>query len=651
MTFVRTLVREHPRAVGIGLLGAPLLAVILAVLALGGWFRPDQTGAVDPTPSPSVEPSQGTSPDAEPGEGSATPRPSPTVTGPYELTDVATPLFRSVWARVVVDELNVRRQPRMRADVVGKLSRGDLVLITGDPAGGDGSFFWAPIVADGISGWAAAGDEGDIYLQPIGTPWRFGSRRDFNGVVSNGSTFLAYGIASDLVVLPYEGSGASPLAYISIDGIEWTQIGQLHGNLWAAAGSPEGFVVVAQPTYIEPTTIWLSDDGLTWDEPIAADVNAPAAALGPAGPVVAGVDDDSGEILVIHPVESGAEPARIEADDISNPQLEGSSGGYVLFDRYGAVRILVSADGESWELVRVPGVQAGRNAIRDVELIGRRVVVVATRASDGGPVIREGTITDDGSVSWNPRTTLTGLDGTTVDSVSGDPDGTLLAFGWDRDVLEPMVWRSTDGYVWEDLGAAPNSLGGAIGPEPAFARGVWAAVTDTVYTSTDGSAWTQRLDPPAQPSGPGCPPLAEVTALDVLFLGGAAADCFGDEHLTFVAWAPLIEGLGGCCYPEGRPAWLNSPISGTWLAPAPVVAGGFGDAEFPVSLAPGAVDRLPAEAWVKVTGHFFDPASARCRNIPLTTFPHRLDSRAALIDACERRFVITEVVPADGPAG
>jgi hypothetical protein len=235
--------------------------------------------------------------------------------------------------------------------------------------------------------------------------------------------------------------------------------------------------------------------------------------------------------------------------------------------------------------------------------------------------------------------------------VSADSDGTILAFGWDRDVLEPTVWSSTDGYFWEDLGAAPDSLGGAIGPEPAFADGVWAAVTDTVYTSTDGSTWTRRLDLPVQPNGPGCPAADDVTALDILLLGGAAADCFGDEQLTFVAWAPLVDGIGGCCPPEGLPAWLNAPFSVTWLGPAPSVDGGFGIADFRVSLAPGEVDRLPTDTWVEVTGHFFDPASAECRNVPLTISPQRLESRAAVIDSCERRFVLTQVVPADAPAG
>ena len=50
------------------------------------------------------------------------------------------------------------------------------------------------------------------------------------------------------------------------------------------------------------------------------------------------------------------------------------------------------------------------------------------------------------------------------------------------------------------------------------------------------------------------------------------------------------------------------------------------------------------ETWAEITGHFRDPASRQCVHIPLTHIAfQRLESRAAVIDDCKRRFVVDRV--------
>jgi hypothetical protein len=644
MQQIKQFVQVHAKGVAIGLVAASLIALLLAASIVLGWLRPGEQGGLNATPSAGLRESLAPSGSAAPSADGHPTAPS-AWTGRYQLTDVESPLFNSVWARVTVDRLNVRNAAGTDARVVGVLLKGDLVLVTGDPAYLDQE--WAPIVADGIAGWVATSDPSVPYLQPVATPWLFGSERVLSGVVSTNTRFLAYGWARDLVIRPYEGSGAYPLAFTSTDGRTWQELKNLPDPVAAAAAGPGGFVIVTHSSYIGPTRVLRSDDGSGWSDELIAELRAASAAWGPVGPIVVGLEENGDDTLIYRTdAPDGAEPARMRTE-FSQPQVEGSDVGYVMFERYGTTQIAVSVDAESWRSMSVPGIEPGQHAIRDVELIGNRLFVVASSTDSGDAVVRAGVVAPaDGSVTWADGASAEGLQGVTVDSISARDDGTLLALGWDREELVPRVWGSTDGRSWTDLRVDATAFGGGIGPEPAFAAGVWVGIGDGLYTSSDGADWSRTLATPGkQPEGPGCPPADEVTALDLMFLGRTAADCYQDTPLTMTAWAPLIDGLGGCCYPEGVPAWLNSPIPPAWVSAAPSdLAGSLG-----VYPSPTAQGTLATERWVRITGHFHDVTSQDCRLIPLTYVPHRLESISAAIDGCERHFVIDSIVPIDAP--
>jgi len=79
-------------------------------------------------------------------------------------------------ANVQPEYLNVREKPKGTSDdppVIGKLSEGDTVCLTGASALGDGYKWWPVSAADGTEGWAAAFDPQDParpWLTPTGRP-------------------------------------------------------------------------------------------------------------------------------------------------------------------------------------------------------------------------------------------------------------------------------------------------------------------------------------------------------------------------------------------------------------------------------------------------------------------------------------------------
>ena len=638
---IREFVNQHPRAVGLGLVGGSALALVVVGFVIVSLLRPGDGTALVGTPSP--HPSAGGS-----ATESRSPGPTPTSSAPewggYQLTNTVTPLFNSIWALVAVDELNVRAEAGTNATVRGLLHRGDLVLIAGDESYGE-QRSWVPIVGDGIAGWIATGDAEDSYLQPVETPWLFPPARNLQ-LVASGDRVVAYGWASDLSVPPYEGSGRRGLAYLSVGGGNWTDVSGALMPTVTAAGGEGGFLVANHPNYIEPYGVYLSSDGETWGDLIVIDFQPVAAAWGPAGPIVVGMrTDGTGTIAAVRvDLDGTTESVQLPEGELAPSELEASGRGYVAFERGGVTELFVSADGTAWATARVPASGSGGNLVRDVELVGDQLIVVTTSQETGRTQLHYGRL-GAGGVTWSETSSPFGR--ATVDSISHG-NGSLLALGWDMDELEPRVWRSVDGRSWTDLGVAADTFGGAIGPEPVWADGRWLAMTDAVYASRDGASWDRVFEAPVPDiEGPGCPPVDAVTALDLLFLGPAAADCYGDTPLTVRVWSPLVDGLGGCCSQLGLPEWLASWIPPAFLSPGPAGFSSYGTfGGFP---APDADGEFVAETWSRVTGHFLDPAAQDCRHVPLLYVPQRLDARAPVVAECERRFVVTRIIPVEAP--
>jgi hypothetical protein len=638
---MREYLQRHPRAVGVGLVaGSALVLVVVAAIVIAQ-LRPDDPTGLDGSPSPGASAS---SPDASQPESA-----SPSASAPqgtwdgYQLTDVGTPLFSSIWARVTVDRLNVRAEPGTGAAVVAVALRGDLVRVNGD-ADFVEERSWQPIVGNGFAGWVAENDDEGAYLQAVGTPWLFKPQRELQ-LVASGDRVLAYGWASNLVVPPYEGNGRNPLTYLSTDGTTWDEVTGPVMPVAAAAGGDGGFLVATVPNYLGPYAVQLSTDGETWAEPAVIDFQPTSAAWGPAGPIVVGLvyDDNSGFTggVAAARVDPGGAVQTLALPDagLGLTELEAAESGYVLFSR-GSFDLVVSADGTVWTTERVPDVDEGTAVVRDVELVGNRLIVVSTSTDTGRTTLHYGRLAADG-LTW-ATTTAAPFGRATVDSVSSG-DGSMLALGWDGDELLPRVWRSTDGRSWTDLGVGAGTFGGAIGAEPVWADGRWFAMTDSVYTSADGAAWDAVFKAPTpEVQGPGCPPADAVTAADLLFLGPAAADCYGNTPLTVTVWSPVVDGLGGCCPQQGLPEWLAAWVAPAFVSPGP---GGF-SGSFGVYPAPDVDGAFVTETWTRVTGHFHDAVAQDCRHVPLLYIPtHRLESPTSFVADCEARFVVDQIVP------
>jgi hypothetical protein len=140
---------------------------------------PSVPETADPSESPVASPNSSEAPSEEP---SATEEPTPVVEAPEGV------LPPGSIARVVVDSVRVRAEPSTSADEVGTLARDELVglgfsYLIGDwgPVEADG-YSWYPILALGTkdvppvtepidrsetSGWVAAGDGSDAFLELV----------------------------------------------------------------------------------------------------------------------------------------------------------------------------------------------------------------------------------------------------------------------------------------------------------------------------------------------------------------------------------------------------------------------------------------------------------------------------------------------------
>ncbi|MDH5284838.1 MAG: SH3 domain-containing protein, partial [Gemmatimonadota bacterium] len=580
-------VSKHPRFAGFGIT-VSAIALLGIALALGWavFSDPPQAAEADPTPTPTLTASPRTSAPSEPSmDSSASASPAPSKAPP---PPGGTFLYSSVWAVSTVNGLNVRSGPGIEHPSVGRLDAGDLALVI---EGGEGAGTWAKIAADGVVGFANVGPQAGPYLLSTPTPWKSYLTR-LDGVASNGSSYLAYGNAGDLDYLPYEG-GQAPLLLRSDDGVTWVEAAEgLYGRVTAVAAGATGWVALTVG-YPGVELAFFSGDGRSWEA--GPQVVSSVIAYGPAGWVVLGENRARRSA----DGRTWSEPAAVSTDSDNSiwlDHLESSGAGYVAFARgqVGAGWLWASTNGSNWVALEIADSAAW---ISDVELVGNRLLVVLRSGPADGPdghsFLRRGTLTASGAVVWDPLP-IPFPDGLLVENISQGADS-LIALGWDARALVPALWRSADGASWQRMNASANTLGGSIGPEPAWGSGGWVAVGTAaegagqlpwgplgwaqsgraldgagqqLFRSADGQAWAPAGEPIALTAYPPCPPANEVSTIQLIFLGPFAERCFGDASLTIRGWVPYIEGLGGCCFPIAEPGWLAAAYSGGYLAPA-----------------------------------------------------------------------------------
>jgi hypothetical protein len=128
-----------------------------------------------------------------------------------------------------------------------------------------------------------------------------------------------------------------------------------------------------------------------------------------------------------------------------------------------------------------------------------------------------------------------------------------------------------------------------------------------------------------------------------------ARACFDGEEITFVGFVANPDGLGGLETYSLTPKWLA--YSAFFVQPTQEIidrpafgAGPF----FRVTFDPALGDPMLAfnANWVRVTGHFVDPAAATCR---ATGQAGATPTQEEAIAICETMFVATAIVPVDAP--
>jgi hypothetical protein len=318
------------------------------------------------------------------------------------------------------------------------------------------------------------------------------------------------------------------------------------------------------------------------------------------------------------------------------------------------VEAVFSADGRTWSAVQGgPGGWA-----RQIVSVGDRLLGMDADPDSGTPRLWVG-IPARGGVAWLRDTEGEASFRNAAPSTLVTDAERVVAFGWNQSTEQPLVWTQTP-TGWqrselpaEDFGGIPRLA--AAGPEGFVvvgSRPTSRGMNPTFWHSTDLSAWAPErspilpLVPDAAPDECGPPPR---DAVEYMVLDRAVAmACFGDQPITFRAWANLCEG----CYGSGdgtyETEWLQgltreqlflSPVkddSSGWWTSSPVHP----SLEY---------DESWTREWLEVTGHFNDPAATECRWTPSPAEIWYYEGRDTTVYQCRQQFVVTEVTILSGP--
>jgi hypothetical protein len=158
-----------------------------------------------------------------------------------------------------------------------------------------------------------------------------------------------------------------------------------------------------------------------------------------------------------------------------------------------------------------------------------------------------------------------------------------------------------------------------------------------------------------------CPPLPVDAATLIRLRDTTAFACYGRTTLSFDGFVPRTTGLGGVSAPVW-PRWLDPWAGGLLQATGDISSpnSGYGSGPFLSVAVPPALgicsslyEEDPAcplaphlNGWVRVSGHYDDPAALTCR-IAGTSYRNP-PSRSDTVAACRARFVLSAIGPATG---
>ncbi len=407
------------------------------------------------------------------------------------------------------------------------------------------------------------------------TAWRFPTLTD---IVSTDAGFVVVGRTT-------AGSGA---VWGSQDGRSWERLAAGLGPGLATIVSAGGVLIAAGPDRDEDgSRIWASGDLKTWTAVATLDgIGITSLAAGPLGLVAAGETfiEDVGRRAVVLRSTDGVEWLPSPIEPASETFIQD-----------------VAAFGDGWVAVGAMGE-------------GEPESGAAWRSVDGESWLQAPAID-----SWStPRRSVW------VEAVAVRPEGDLVATGPGVDG-QIVAWRSADGLAWEPVAMPVEDpdLGGTYEPAD-IAAGTDRTVIVGSYPDVgypyeglrrwSAAVWTSPAPPDAgEPEEwrTRCPGRGARLAGILDLRPDLRIRCFGRRPLSFRAW------LGDAPYDgdeiASRPDWLTTVFAAGYAYPARII-GWLGDFLI-LHVAPGS--GLPAKLgsgrWVRITGHFDDPAARRAK--------------------------------------
>jgi hypothetical protein len=651
------------------------ILVVLAGLALVGGALIAVGNLLPPREETAEASSQPSARATESARPSRTPRPRPTPTpfpdpppiigllpGDPVGPDVE-PYLPGGWVRALVD-VPIYGGPSLSSLPVGTLAAGEVAAV--DSFGGSDGFVsvyapepggWMPRQLDGTPvlelfpdepsaqgvsiTWLRAGPTGYVALGFHPLPSYVDSRfislasddgltwRAADAVVRNGwePSLVAWGPAGWLSVsISYPAGDGGPGTWIatSDDGLEWATLGSLDldGGSYPIqlASSAEGYLlsVATFGRSTQALALWFSADGRRWEQrpsPMADDVQ----------PTVVGIP--------------GGFFAWVEQASGTASQVSFSPDG---FDW------VASEDGPIGNALRLA--PFGTDAVLAIDLDTSRPEV---RAWTGR--------VEDGAVEWARDPSNAAFDGSAVSAIAAY-GARAVALGWDRSTGEHRAWLNR-GSGWAAMpvpepgfGAIPMQV--AAGPYGFVTIGGRPSLraTNPVFWRSTGGAWRAEPSPVIEvlpdPSEADCgPPIIDALGF-VTTPPAIALVCSRDEPITFVAWSADCDGCYGAMGGVYGEEWLANPTDNQlYLSPIAALEGSWKEAVLHPDLRPVQdVD----QQWVRVTGHYDDPAAARCSIAPdpqeLYWYfggyaPYAYGDFMAIENVCRLRFVVTDVEP------
>jgi hypothetical protein len=624
--------------------------VLLAgLLIVGGNLlkHRDEVSAASASPSPTIAPLRTPIP---------TPPPQTLVVDQFgpspsaSAGDQGRALF-SGWIRAMVD-LPVRSDMASGSAQVATLKAGALAYVdeqeTDEP-----DRAWATVEAPSPTGWVAMRADGKDLVkryESVVFPWS-----GYLGSLAAGEKgFVAVGQSPGAQDLP---SGTR--IYVSSDGASWhassdSPLGDSYPT--GVAWGPAGWILVAGGGRDSGAELWSSPDGDHWKQ------------LGVLGYYPDGlVGSATGYLLQAS--SGGGFGGRSDQSFFSTDGIHWTESRTGLFGNY---RVTATAAGFYAAANVCCPVQATSTAAFSTDgltwtrtrpnllvvAVGNALLGIEPDASGRGAQAMRGSFYR-GQLGW--RAVSGGqvpFVGAVVTSVVSEGDR-AIAFGWDATNETPLSWTSDGGsWIRHEL---PAAFGGLPQVAAAGKRGViavgyrsnWRGLNPVVWHEDPAGLWEPEPSPlmglPPDPSAEECgaPPTdpADFSNFD----RSVAVACFGATPMTVRMWSAPCNGCSGQADGTYDEPWLASPSTNQlYLCPVEWPDNCWTTAVLAPTLADAPLSTWLG-AWLEVTGHFDDPASAACHWTPPPDQLQGYGGAGQIIEACRQQFVVTRVQVVSGP--